>query len=71
MDTSVVMPKVTMLPKLATGQCPALCPGNHRCTLRSGYPHTLHGCSDPDCYCHTQARFENDKTILREIAHNV
>lgn len=42
--------------------CKEFCPDGHKCVLRSNVPHTMHLCSNPNCYCHTQRRYIVERT---------
>ena len=38
--------------------CGQVCPGGNPCCLSPEHRHNLCHCDDPDCFCHSQARYE-------------
>lgn len=38
--------------------CNEVCPGGRDCCCDQYTAHRLHICTDPDCYCHTEKRYE-------------
>jgi hypothetical protein len=43
--------------------CSDLCPEGCHCALSGRHAHRLHICSNPDCKCHSQSRYEPNRVI--------
>jgi hypothetical protein len=51
------------------GKCNDCCPEGHGCALRADMPHVLHICSNPQCKCHSKARYQPGATPEPEVKH--
>lgn len=47
--------------------CSQTCPAGGKCACSDLVVHTLHVCSDPRCWCHSQARYLGAPFVVANI----
>lgn len=53
--------------KTSVGKCKRKCPGGYKCVC-DALPHEIHVCQHPDCWCHSQQRYEVGERVYEEVA---